>query len=74
MDNHPTPIKWMGKNIWQEHLLRYIDRENPYGEIIAIQPFGLRGLIVTDGYCFDHVLKCQEDGTVICLEDEEAVS
>lgn len=71
MNNHLTPIKWMGKNIYQEHILRYLDRENPVGEIVSIAPFGGCGLIVRDAYCVEHYFICQEDGTVRCLDEEE---
>ena len=63
--NNPTPMKWMGKTIEQEHILRYIDRENPFGEIIRVSHAGARALIVTDSSCTDHLLVCLADGEVV---------
>ena len=69
--NNPTPIKWMGKTIEQEHILRYIDRENPFGEIVRVSNAGPRALIVTDCSCTDHLLVCQPDGEVVERIEEE---
>lgn len=68
---HPTPLSWMGLTIQQNQILRYIDRENPFGEILCVRPNGPTGLIVTDRYCFDHRLVCRSDGSVQCLDDRE---
>ena len=68
---HPTPLKWMGRTVQQNQILRYIDRENPFGEILCVRASGPDGLIVTDGCCVDHRLICRGDGTVQCLEDRE---
>ena len=68
---HPTPLKWMGRTIQQNQILRYIDRENPFGEILCIRPVGRDTLIVTDGHCTDHRLTCLSDGTVCLWEDRE---
>lgn len=69
--SHPTPMKWMGRTLEQNQILRYIDRENPFGQIQAVKPNGPRGLIVTDAFCVDHRLSCRLDGEVICWEDRE---
>ena len=66
---HPTPLSWMGHTVQQNQILRYIDRENPFGEILGVRFIGPSGLIVT--YCVDHWLICRSDGTVQCLEDRE---
>lgn len=68
---HPTPLSWMGRTIQQNQILRYIDRENPFGEILCVRPSGPSGLVVTDTYGFDHWLICRRDGSVQCLEDRE---
>lgn len=68
---HPTPLSWMGHTVQQNQILRYIDRENPFGEILCVRPNGPSGLIVTDAYGFDHWLICRSDGIVQCLEDRE---
>ena len=68
---HPTPLAWMGLTIQQNQILRYIDRENPFGEILCVRPNGSSSLIVTDTYGFDHWLICRSDGAVQCLEDRE---
>ena len=68
--NHPTPFKWMGKTLEQEHVLRYIDRENPVGEIIGMEYFGKRGVTVMDVYCMKHTFICEADGTVRRLGEE----
>lgn len=73
MNNHPTPIKWMGQTIKQNQILRYIDRENPFGDIVAVKPSGPDRLTVTDVYCIDHTLICMGDGNVQCLDDREEV-
>lgn len=65
-----TPLKWMGQTVEQEHILRYIDRENPVGEIIGMTLFGKRGVTVTDVYCFDHTFICESDGSVRRLGEE----
>ena len=48
---HPTPLSWMGHTVQQNQILRYIDRENPFGEILGVRFIGPSGLIVTDCYC-----------------------
>ena len=68
---HPTPLSWMGHTVQQNQILRYIDRENPFGEILGVRFIGPSGLIVTDCYCVDHWLICRRDGSVQCLEDRE---
>ncbi len=68
--NKPTPFQWMGNTVQQEHILRYIDRENPVGEIIGVEPFGKRGLTVRDTNHMDHTFVCQPDGTVTRLSEE----
>ena len=68
---HPTPLSWMGHTVQQNGILRYIDRENPFGEILGVRFIGPSGLIVTDCYCVDHWLICRSDGDVQCLEDRE---
>ncbi len=65
-----TPLKWMGNTVQQEHILRYLDRENPVGEIIGIGPFGKRGLTVRDACCMDHTFICESDGSVRRLGEE----
>lgn len=65
-----TPIEWMGNTVEQEHILRYIDRENPVGEISCVQEFGRRGLTVTDINCMEHTFVCEPDGTVRRLGEE----
>lgn len=35
---HPTPLSWMGLTIQQNQILRYIDRENPFGKSSASGP------------------------------------
>ena len=60
----PTPINWMGNTVQQEHILRYIDRENPVGEIVNVEVFGKRGLTVTDVYGLSHTFICEPDGEV----------
>ena len=71
--SNPTPLKWIGQTIAQEHILRYIDRENPFGEIIRISFPGPRSLVVTDCECTDHLLTCTADGSVLVLGEEVAV-
>lgn len=66
---HPTPLRWMGSTIRQNQCLRFLDRENPYGEIMAVKAFGSSGLTVTDAYCIEHTLVALPDGTV-CVLDE----
>ena len=68
---HPTPLSWMGHTVQQNQILRYIDRENPFGEILGVRFIGPSGLIVTDAYGFDRWLICRRDGSVQCLEDRE---
>lgn len=65
-----TPLKWMGNTVQQEHVLRYIDRENPVGEIIGVEPFGKRGLTVRDVNHIDHTFICEPDGSVRRLGEE----
>lgn len=65
MKHHPTPICWMGKTVEQEHILRHLDRENPYGEILYIRNVGPRDLIVADSCCTEHYLVCLPNGKVI---------
>lgn len=65
-----TPLEWMGNTVQQEHILRYLDRENPVGEIIGVEPFGKRGLTVRDAYCMDHTFLCEPDGRVRRLGEE----
>ena len=65
-----TPFEWMGQTVQQEHVLRYIDRENPVGEIIGVKFFGKRGVTVTDEHCFDHTFICESDGSVRRLGEE----
>ena len=67
----PTPLKWMGRTVEQEHILRWIDRENPFGEILCIQCCGPRELIVTDMSCFEHRLRCRADGLVEAVGEED---
>ena len=66
----PTPFEWIGNTVQQEHILRYLDRENPVGEIIGVEPFGKRGLTVRDVNCLDHTFICQSDGSVVRLSEE----
>lgn len=66
----PTPMSWMGKTLEQEHILRYIDRENPYGEILRISAVNARMLLVTDCHCTDHLMVCKLDGMVEELCEE----
>ena len=68
--NATTFLEWMGQTVEQEHILRYIDRENPVGEIMGIKSFGKRGLTVTDVYCFEHTFLCEPDGSVRRLGEE----
>lgn len=68
----PTPLKWMGKTIEQEHILRFIDRENPFGEILRISSAGARALWVTDSGCTDHLLVCDANGNVREKVEEES--
>ena len=65
-----TPFKWMGQTVEQEHVLRYIDRENPVGEIIGMTYFGKRGVTVRDVYCMEHTFLCEPDGSVRRLGEE----
>ena len=69
----PTPIKWMGNTLQQEHILRYIDRENPVGEIMNVEVFGKRGLTVTDAAGISHTFICEPDGEVRRLGEEMGV-
>lgn len=66
----PTPFKWMGNTVQQEHVLRYIDRENPVGEIVCVQEFGSRGLTLTDTNGLEHTFLCERDGSVRRLGEE----
>ena len=66
----PTPFEWIGNTVQQEHILRYLDRENPVGEIIGVEPFGKRGLTVRDIYHLDHTFICDSDGNVRRLSEE----
>lgn len=66
----PTPMSWMGKTLEQEHILRYIDRENPFGEILRISAVNSRMLFVTDCHGTDHLMVCKRDGTVKELRKE----
>ena len=75
-----TPFKWMGQTVEQEHVLRYIDRENPVGEIIGMKCFGKRGVTVTDVYCtvtdvycMEQTFICESDGSVRRLGEEVQV-
>ena len=61
---HPTPLSWMGLTIQQNQILRYIDRENPFGEILCVRSNGPSGLVVTDPYGFDHWLICRRAASV----------
>ena len=70
--SNPTPLEWMGKTVEQEHVLRYIDRENPVGEILCVSEFGKRGLTVTDGYGMEHTFLCDPDGSIRRLGEEVA--
>lgn len=71
--SNPTPLSWMGKTIEQEHILRFIDRENPFGEILCIRSAGARALVVTDCSCTDHLLVCDaETGEVRERIEEES--
>lgn len=69
----PTPLKWMGNTVQQEHILRYIDRENPVGEILNVEVFGKRGLTVTDQSGLSHTFICEPDGEVRRLGEEMEV-
>ena len=69
-NNSVTPFKWMGNTVQQEHILRYLDRENPVGEIIGVEPFGKRGLTVRDVNHLDHTFICDQDGNVRRLSEE----
>lgn len=61
---HPTPIRWMGKTLAQEHILRYLDREDPYGQIMLVMDLGPDMLEVTDARMNGHLLRSFPDGSV----------
>ena len=65
-----TPFEWMGNTVQQEHILRYLDRENPVGKVSDLEPFGKRGLIVTDENDLRHAFICQPDGSIARLSEE----
>lgn len=68
---HPTPLEWMGRTIYHNQILRYIDRENPFGRVLCIRDIGPDSMIVTDWSGTDHRLTCLLDGTVYLWDDRE---
>ena len=68
--NTITPLKWMEQTVEQEHILRYIDRENPVGEITGVKLFGKRFLTAIDVYGMEHTFICESDGSVRRLGEE----
>lgn len=65
----PTPIRWMGRTLAQEHILRWLDRENPYGAIMLVMDRGPDMLEVADAAMTSHHLRCRPDGTVEEVRD-----
>ena len=65
-----TPFEWMGNTVQQERILRYIDRENPVGEVVYVKEFGNRGLTVCDLNDLEHTFVCEPDGSVRRLGEE----
>lgn len=61
---HPTPLRWMGKTLAQEHIMRWLDREDPYGQIMLVMDLGPDMLEVTDTAMTRHLLRSFPDGSV----------
>lgn len=59
-----TRMDWIGCTLKHEHILRYLDRENPVGRVMQVTYKNRDAVVAVDCYGMPHTFVCWDDGRV----------